>query len=520
MTALKASIHAAFHRPESRVYRVVQGVVWALIGLSAALLLSEALLPEPWPLGRALDRAVLWIFVVEIALRILSFHPPALDLLRYSPLGRLRIHLTGRLRYALRPLMLFDILAVTALVPALRGLRMLRLLRLARVRWLFRYANPFEGIERAFLDNRLLYAFAFSVLGSLVLLGGMSFYLVEKGASVPVDSSAVTTAESEAPTPSVQSVGDGIWWALVTVTTVGFGDITPATWQGKVVGSVLMVGGLFTLALFAGVVSNTLLRAVLSIREEQFRMSGILDHVVICGYDIGARMLLDSLRAELSLEHTPVVIFAQGERPGDLPSSFMWVDGDPTKESELDKVRLTHARAVIVVGSRRTSPQSADALTLLTVFTIRSYLARSGVHSRRQRDLYVVAEILDAENVEHARAAGADEVIETTRLGFALIAHAISTPGSGAIMSRVASAGAHSLFLGEVAATEGAPVPFGVLARRLKESRGVLLLGVRDRATGRDRLNPPDDFPVTGDSQIIYLAEQPLDPSAPSQAEG
>ena len=69
------------------------------------------------------------------------------------------------------------------------------------------------------------------------------------------------------------------------------------------------------------------------------------------------------------------------ERPRDLPPDFLWVQGDPTKESELDKVRLTHAAAVIVSGERDVSPQAAIAtgefavvevedVGVLTTFTI------------------------------------------------------------------------------------------------------------------------------------------------------
>lgn len=500
------AVRAAFHRPGTRIYRVTQTLVGVLIGLSVALLGVEAFAPA-WLTGDwlpVLDLAVLWVFLVEVVLRVGSFRPKALDFFELSWTSRLRAHVLGRLRFCLQPLILFDIIAVAALVPELRGLRVLRLLRLVRAHRIFRYSYPFEGTLRAFRDNKLLFLLAFSLFGASVLLGGLSFYLVE----------------SQAPGSAI-TPGDGIWWAIVTLTTVGFGDITPSTPQGKMVGGVLMVAGMFNLALFAGIVGNTLLNAVLSVREEQFRMSGILDHLVICGYDPGARMLLDACVAEIDLDSTPVVLFAEGERPGDLPPAFMWVDGDPTKESELDKVRLDHAGAIIVVGSRDTSPQIADATTILTVFTIRSYLSKKdggrgrGGEDRgeigrgeRREPLYVVAEILDSENVEHARTAGADEVIETTQLGFSLLAHSVSVPGSGAIMSRVASSGAHSLFVGHVPEEIPTPIPFGRLAHQLKEEQKVLLLGVRDPRTGRDRMNPPDEMPVREDALLIYLAEE------------
>ena len=166
--------------------------------------------------------------------------------------------------------------AIVAVVPALRGLRVLRLLRLLRTVRVFRYGNPFTGLIAAFEADRLLFALGFALLGLQTLLGGISLYLVERGAEGA----------------QVTSVGEGLWWALVTLTTVGYGDYAPVSDLGRVVGGTLMVGGMITLALFAGIVGHSLLNAVLSIREEQFRMSGYVDHVIVCGYERGSDLLL------------------------------------------------------------------------------------------------------------------------------------------------------------------------------------------------------------------------------------
>jgi voltage-gated potassium channel len=496
-------IRAAFHRPETRVYRWTQGLVWTLIAVSVALLGVEV-----WLVGRdpgspllaalgVVDRAILWFFAVEITLRIASFRPPSVDFFAYSAGGRVAAHLWGRLRYCLRPLTLIDILTVAALVPALRGLRAVRLLRLLRTPRVFRYSQPFHGLARAFQENGLLFTFAFSLLGVAVLLGGTSLYLVERTAN-----------------PDLRSLGDGLWWALVTITTVGFGDISPVTSVGRGVGAVMMVSGMFTLAMFAGIVGHTLLHAVLGIREEQFRMSSFIEHVVICGYDAGARLLLDVILEEIDPVRHPLVLFAEGDRPTDLPAEIGWVSGDPTKESELGKLRLSHATAAVLVGSRTDTPQQADARTVLTAFTLRSFLAKDPAARQRRRPLYVIAEILDSENVDHARTAGADEVVETTRLGFSLVAHAIGTPGTGAIMSRVAAAGAHSIWVGRLPAEETWPATFGDLSRQLKQRFSLLLLGLRDPESGEDRLNPPDDTAVDTATRLVYLAETAVLPEA------
>ena len=497
MSGLTRRLHAAFHEPETLVHRYVQGSVWALILVSVLLLVVEALLPAGSPAGvlvEVIDRGLLSIFAVEILLRVGSYRPPSLNVFRRPPMGTLRTHLVGRLQYLVRPIMLVDILAVLALFPELRGLRALRLLRLLRANRLFRYRNPFAIVLQAFEENGVLFALAFGVLGVATLLGGTSLYLVEARDNANID-----------------TILDGMWWALVTTTTVGFGDIAPVTGLGRLIGAVMMVAGMFTLALFAGIVGSSLVSSVVSVREEQFRMSEYVNHIVVCGYDQSTHLMLEALDAEIDLVETRVVLFDSHERPRDVPPEFLWVQGDPTKESELDKVRLTHAAAVIVPGERDTSPQAADARSILITFTIRSYLRRQRSHVRRRRfPLYLVVEILDSENVDHARKAGADEVLETRKIGYSMIAHAVGYHGTATAMSRVLLSGAHNVYVGVLPGDRREPVAFGKLMMEMQLSkRGGLVVGVRTRA-GDEVINPPTDYLLEPDAHLLYLSEQPL----------
>jgi len=493
MGRLLDGIWAAFHDPDTKLYQWVQGGIWTLIALSILLFGLEWALPDTTWLHR-IDYVVLGLFAIEIVLRVASFRPRAVDFFEHNWTTRLRLHITGRLLYCLHPLNLIDIVTVMALVPALRGLRALRLLRLLRTGRVFHYSNPFQGFIRAFRNNAVLYFFAFSLLLITVTLGGVSLFLVERETN-----------------PSMTSLADGMWWAIVTITTVGYGDITPKEPVGRVVAGFLMVGGMFFLALFAGIVGHTMLHAVLTIREEAFRMSSIIDHVVICGYEPGTRLLLDAITEEFDPEQRHVIIFAPGERPADVPPEFLWVSGDPSKESELDKVRLTHAAAVVIVGPRSLSPQHADAMTILVAFTVRSYMRKRPETESRKEPLYIVGEVLDSENVMHAKAAGVDEVIETTRLGFSLLAHATTQHGTAELMSQVARVGAHSLYVGRVDAVEG-QMTFAELRKVVKETTGALVIGVHDPATSEDVVNPPEDFRMPADGRVIYLAKKPVLP--------
>lgn len=487
------ALERAFHQPGDRMWKVVEAIVWSLIAISFVIVgvdLSRGagVRPPAWMV--TIDHIVLGAFVVELVLRVATFRPVELDLFEGSSAWRARKHVTGRLRFLLSPLMLIDLMAVLAIVPALRGLRALRLLRLIRGVRIFRYSSPLRGFGRALQENALLYVFSFSFLMIVVNLGGASIYLLERGSN-----------------PDIMTIADGMWWALVTITTVGFGDITPVTSVGRLVAGVLMIVGMFTLALFAGVVGTTLLRVLLNLREDQFRMASYANHIVVCGYDPSADLLLQALSDELGDGEHEILVFAPGERPAELPLHFTWVSGDPTREHELDKAHMANASTAIIIGRRAVAPQQADATTLLVLFTIRRYLAQRSDTAMRRAPLYLVAEVLDPENREHARAAGADEVIETTRLGFALMAHAAAVHGAGVVMSSVVSAGAHSLYIGANPRDEACS--FATLASDLRQSHGVIILGVRDPQSGESSINPPDDLVVQPDHNVVYLAQTP-----------
>ena len=488
-------IHAAFHRPETRINQIVESVVWILIVLSIALLAIEPFIDgnsAALRLVHNIDRVLLTLFALEVTGRIASYHPRELDVFDQPPLGRLRTHAIARLRFAWTPMILVDIITVLALVPALRGLRVLRLLRLFRTARFFRYANPFEGLVHAFEADRLLFAFAFTVLAVEAILGGTTLFLVERGQN-----------------PGLTSLGDGLWWALVTITTVGFGDITPATALGRGVGGVLMVGGMFTLAMFAGIVGHSLLNAVLSIREEQFRMGDYVDHIVVCGYEQGDAVLIDTLRDELEIGKTRIVFFGDSVRPKDLPPDYLWVSGEPTKESELPKVRITRCSTVIIVGERTHKPQNADARSILTAFTIRSFMRKHRASAQRRKPIYIVAEILDPENVEHAKAAGVDEVIQTRHIGYSMLVHSISYPGTADAASRVVFASDQNLYVGGVPPDIALPAAFEEVSNQVRERTGAMVIGLLDPTTNEESINPNSLRSVQPTDRLLYIASEP-----------
>jgi voltage-gated potassium channel len=148
----------------------------------------------------------------------------------------------GRLRCALRPLTLIDLLSVLPFYLAfvgldLRYLRALRLLRLVRIAKLTRYSRSLQLMRQVVVKRRG------ELLGTAAL---MLLLLI-------VSACALYAAEREAQPESFSSIPAAMWWSITTLTTVGYGDVTPVTAIGKVLAAVVAVVGIGLFALPTGV---------------------------------------------------------------------------------------------------------------------------------------------------------------------------------------------------------------------------------------------------------------------------
>ena len=144
-----------------------------------------------------------------------------------------------------------------------------------------------------------------------------------------------------------------------------------------------MLAGMMNLGLFAAIV-GVITKALMQVREEQALLSSHLNHWVVCGFEPGAEMFLSLLDEDLD-ENTTVLLVGPGERPEGISERFVWVEGDPQKQDQLHKVRLSYAAGVVLIARRSLSPQQADASTILSAFTVRSFLDKYGLDDRVNR---------------------------------------------------------------------------------------------------------------------------------------
>lgn len=152
-----------------------------------------------------------------------------------------------RLSYPLRPMAVIDLLAILpfylGFLVDLRVLRLVRVFRIVRVFKLYRYTTALQSIRNAFFRVR----YEFGVVGFAVLT------------LLLVCSVVIYELERDEPGTAFVRVSDSVWYSVVTLTTVGYGDKVPATTGGKMVAVVMMVGGLGLFGTFVSLIGSAFL---------------------------------------------------------------------------------------------------------------------------------------------------------------------------------------------------------------------------------------------------------------------
>ncbi len=212
---------------------------WLLVALIAtnvvALILgSEAAFAARyggWLL--AFERLSVMLFTLEYAARVWA----AVEAPRH------RRPLLGRLRYMLTPLALIDLVAILPFYLAFLlplDLRFMRVFRLVLIFKLTRYQVSMSLLARVLRNEAGPIAAAVFVLAMLLMVAASFAWL----------------AEHEAQPEVFASILDALWWAVVTMTTVGYGDMVPITPLGRLLGGLIAVIGLGMVALPAGLLAS------------------------------------------------------------------------------------------------------------------------------------------------------------------------------------------------------------------------------------------------------------------------
>ena len=203
-------------------------VVLIIVSTVAIVAESDPALQARWgPVFRGVDVVTGVAFAVEYVLRLYAC----------TANPSYRHPVTGRLRFALRPVMVLDLVAVLPLFLGLlatemRIVRLMRLLRVLRAAKLGRYSSALGVMGHVVRARSAVLVATVSLVVALLVLAASAMWAVER----------------DVQPERFGSIPAAMWWAAITITTVGYGDVYPVTAAGRVLGACVAVLGI---ALFA-----------------------------------------------------------------------------------------------------------------------------------------------------------------------------------------------------------------------------------------------------------------------------
>ncbi|MBX9992894.1 cyclic nucleotide-gated ion channel [Phreatobacter oligotrophus] len=224
--------------------------------------------------------------------------------------------LRARLRHAMSPSMVVDLIVILPFYVSLIGgidLRFLLLLRLARFFKLARYSPGFASLTEALWSER-------RALGaSLIIFIGV----------LVIAAAAMRLAEHDAQPDKFATIPDALWWAVITLTTVGYGDVFPVTPAGKLIAGVTAITGVAMLALPVGIIATAFAR---EIQRRDFVVTWSMVSSVPLFAGLDAASIADVMRSLKSVTYEPgAVICRAGQQ---ARAMFVVAEGEVVVETD------------------------------------------------------------------------------------------------------------------------------------------------------------------------------------------
>jgi len=313
------------------------------------------------------------------------------------------------------------------------------------------------GIRESLNRHPLLRVFGLILL--VAIIGGLGVLILEGRA-----------AEQE-----IRSVPEAIWWAIVTMTTVGYGDYTPLGYPGRLLAIFIIFAGISLMAVLSGTVASRLvakrLRANLGLMTIKVK-----DHIIICGWHHKVESLLNAL-LHVEEKDTGFQIVLINEEHEDKMQSLKnqfgytrikYIRGEFTKEATLRQAQLEHARAVIILPTEHPTGGTTDEKTILASLTIKNLNPK----------VQVVAYVYDKNAITHVKRADTDDVVLSDNFGSFIVASHILNPGIPQTIDELLDSNSPHHFLRAKIPKEFVGRTFEELLQHNRQENGWLTVGL------------------------------------------
>lgn len=289
----------------------------------------------------------------------------------------------------------------------------------------------------------------------VMILGGLILRTLETG----------DIAEGEAP----------FWWAIVTMTTVGYGDYAPSTSEGRIFAVLVMFAGISLTAMFTAVISSIFVAKRIR-KDKGLEKVNVKNHIILCGWNRNADKIIDSIQYLSEGRRKDLVLIndLDEETVARLKTRYRdihlhFVAGDYTSEQILQRASLEEADTIIIIPSDVDGTiQNPDEKTILATLTIK------GLEPNKR----LIAYLYSRENLTHIKRANADEVVISDDFGAFMLASHVMDPGIPQTLNRLLDNVSENRFKRVDIPNEFVGQSFDNLFNHFRNINGSLLVGL------------------------------------------
>jgi voltage-gated potassium channel len=389
--------------PNSKYNGYVAFFIISMVLLSVFFLIHE-IDHQINALSKELENAILVVFTIEYLLRFwLASDNHKIILEQYEKSQYLNIRfpiwqalgavIHAKLRYMVTPMAIIDLLAI---LPSYETFRFLRVFMVFRLLKLFRHFRSIKVFINILANKRFeLYTLGI-FLGFLIFIGSIVIYLFE----------------SHAEGGQIKNLFDGFYWSIVTLSTVGYGDIAPHSTGGRLVSIVLIFSGIGVLSFFTSIMVSGFSEEINHLRENRAytEINRYDDFVILCGFGrvgqhIAKQLAKDELRFVIidSLEQN--ILKAQ-------ELGYMALQEDASKNGVLKKARINNGATSILCTT------DDDVINVYITLTARNL----------NKDIHIITRANNSDNVKKMYQAGASNVIRPFEIAGMVVAEYVGQP--------------------------------------------------------------------------------------------